>query len=440
MKKGFILLGILLASVFLLLLRIIIFNQKNDDNFKNEKNYNIVNTAEFNTESEGFSGGVFDGRYIYFSPIRNIEDYFGQVTRYDTKQSITEPTAWSFYDTAKLNSDSRGFGGAVFDGKFVYFVPNYNLNHRSGLVTRYDKNKEFTNSSSWSFFDTAKLNDNSRGFWGGVFDGKYLYFVPHHNGKENFGQVSRYDSTKPFMDSLSWDFFDLTKINTNLRGFLGAVYDNRYIYFIPNRLSNSVFSGLIARYDTKAEFASSSSWSYLDLETLNKDAHGFAGGTFDGKYLYLSPLFKNENEFNGLITRYDTTQPFINSESWSFFDAAGLNSDLKGFIGAIYDGNYVYFTPFRSKFAISEEIVAKKAITWCSIDQTGGYSGVWLRYDTKDNFNQSSSWNFFNITKLNPEAKGYWGGLFDGKFIYLVTAKSACSIAKGIVVRYDTSR
>ena len=84
--------------------------------------------------------------------------------------------------------------------------------------------------------------------------------------------------------------------------------------------------------------------------------------------------------------------------------------------------------------------MAKKAITWCSIDQTGGYSGMWLRYDTKRNFNTTSSWNFFDITKLHPEAKGYWGGLFAGKYVYLVTAKSACSIAKGIVVRYDTSR
>ena len=160
-----------------------------------------------------------------------------------------------------------------------------------------------------------------------------------------------------------------------------------------------------------------SSWSFFDLETLNKEAHGFAGGIFDGKYLYLSPLFKNESEFNSLIARYDTSQPFTKSASWSFFDASAINSELKGFIGAIFDGRYIYFPPFRSKFAVSEEIMAKKAITWCSIDQTGGYSGMWLRYDTKRNFNTTSSWNFFDITKLHPEAKGYWGGLFGGIFI-----------------------
>ena len=100
--------------------------------------------------------------------------------------------SYSFFNTASLNANSKGFYGAVFDGRYIYFVPYFNTAY-SGQVTRYDTTGSFTQSSSWSFFDTASLNANSKGFYGAVFDGRYIYFVPYNNGNIH-GQVTRFDA------------------------------------------------------------------------------------------------------------------------------------------------------------------------------------------------------------------------------------------------------
>ncbi len=78
-----------------------------------------------------FYGGTFDGRYVYFA---------GQgvnLLRYDTKATAADaftsvlPLAWSLFDVKSLGVPG-GFSGAVFDGRYVYFVPT------QSKVVRYD--------------------------------------------------------------------------------------------------------------------------------------------------------------------------------------------------------------------------------------------------------------------------------------------------------------
>ena len=47
----------------------------------------------------------------------------------------------------------------------------------------------FTSASSYSVFDTTTVSANSKGFAGGVYDGKYAYCMPFNNGSS--GQVTR---------------------------------------------------------------------------------------------------------------------------------------------------------------------------------------------------------------------------------------------------------
>ena len=80
-----------------------------------------------NEEAKEFFGGVFDGRYVYFVPYDNGSSYHGNVLRFDTSLPFTNPDSWSAYDAENTNSlDTKGFYGGVFDGRYVYFVPNYN--------------------------------------------------------------------------------------------------------------------------------------------------------------------------------------------------------------------------------------------------------------------------------------------------------------------------
>src|SRR5207244_8314502 len=136
-----------------------------------------------NAKAKGFSGATFDGRYIYFVPNHDGEDYSGLVTRYDTTHPFALPASWSTYDTTAVDRKSAGFFDAVFDGRYIYFVPDqYGA---SGQVTRYDTTRGFESASSWSVYDTAAVNPRSNGFRSATFDGRYVYFVPYKNSEKH---------------------------------------------------------------------------------------------------------------------------------------------------------------------------------------------------------------------------------------------------------------
>ena len=98
------------------------------------------------------------------------------------------------YDAANTcGLDTRGFFGAVFDGRYVYFVPqNSGPAHpgrdtgHHGHVLRYDTQGDFASPSSWSAYDASETSGLvTRGYYGAVFDGRYVFFVPRIDGVED---------------------------------------------------------------------------------------------------------------------------------------------------------------------------------------------------------------------------------------------------------------
>ncbi len=77
---------------------------------------------------------------------------------------------------------------------------------------------------------------------------------------------------------------------SNLQGFLGAVFDNRYVYFVPGT------GGIFLRYDTLGSFTSSLSWSAFDASfTSGLSTVSFLGGYFDGTYVYFPTVDQSSN-------------------------------------------------------------------------------------------------------------------------------------------------
>ena len=74
----------------------------------------------------------------------------------------------------------------------MYLAPS-NLGG-SGQITRYDTTASFTTSISYFVFNTglAATSSNSRGFVGSLFDGRYVYFIPY--GQNTLGQIKRIDA------------------------------------------------------------------------------------------------------------------------------------------------------------------------------------------------------------------------------------------------------
>jgi hypothetical protein len=358
-----------------------------------------------------FAGGVFDGRYVYFP---------GQgryVVRYDTRAGgFTNPVAWT---RALLADATTSFAGAVFDGRYVYFVPGLHTGATTSPAARYDTlaPDDFSDPATlaWEFFDVSTLSAGGAatiGFFGGAFDGRYVYFVPHNDGAA-FGRVLRFDTTSAIADGGRpgtfaspelWSSFDLSATTPLARGYSGAVLAGHELYLVP--FKNDVFdaavnfgaNGVVAEYSVDAAFGAAGSWSTFDMTRINGLAFNDLGGAFDGRYVYFVPHNR------GIVTRYDTSAPFGASASWQSYDT-GRTATVDGgdpvpFAGATYDGRFVYLVP----------------------NNPAGAASV-LRYDTASTFTAPCAWTSFDPTTVSTGfAASFVGAVFDGQYVYLVPA------------------
>jgi hypothetical protein len=361
--------------------------------------WSFFDTTSAFAPARDFAGAAFDGRYVYLAPSNG-----GVIVRYDTEVDFTVATSWSTFDATQM-SGSVGFAGAVFDGRYVYFVPfggGYN-----GSLARYDTHASFSATSSWLIFDATSIDPGAEGFVGAVFDGRYIYFAPNRTQSALYeGLVARYDTQAGLTDKSSWATFDTLPAGPTWGAcdFKGAVFDGRYVYLVPNLLDGNGGHGLLARYDTQGSgFNASTSWSFFDTTQVNPSALAFFGGAFDGQYLYLAP--SDPSGAPAIVTRYDTRGDF--NSAWSGFDTTSVKAG-PSFAGGAFDGRYVYLLPNNES---PNALVA--------------------RYDTEATFNSAASWSTFDLTSANAGAKGFIGAAFDGRYLYLVPSSG------GVVARFD---
>jgi hypothetical protein len=363
----------------------------------------------------GFKGGAFDGRYVYFVPNRDPLVSGGQnglaqparsvVVQFDTNGSFADKASWHTFDVAGVNAQLKGFRGAVFDGRYVYLVPNWNGNNPLGVIVRYDTKAPFDVAGSWTPFDVGTAFPAAKGFHSGVFDGRYVYLVPfQNNANTQDGVAVRYDTQAPFTTAASWGTFDLVGNNVaaTAKGFAGGVFDGQYVYFVPRNASNGQpvsGTGTAVRYDTKQAFGTAASWGTFDTTKVNANSRGFLGGVFDGRYVYFMPHFLTApNGFTGTFVRYDTHAPFGDVTSWTPFDTATVSPTARAFGGGAFDGRYVYFVPLFD----------------------GSPNGTVTRYDTSAPFTTLSSWSTFDTGSLSGSPRWFGGGVFDGQYLYFV--------------------
>jgi len=314
---------------------------------------------------------------------------------------LTDLARWQTVDVTSINASAYGYNGSTFDGRYVYFVPGIVNN---GLVVRCDSSVPFT-AASCSTFDLKSINTNAKGYIGASFDGRYVYLVPNSNtagASGDDGLAARYDTQSPFTQASSWSIFDLTSVDANAKGFMGATFDGRYIYYAPYSHSVAV------RFDTHSPFDQVNSWRTFDLSSVNASASGFRGTVFDGRYVYFIPADK-------VVTRFDTQASFTQATAWETFDLTSVDANAWLFWGGAFDGRYVYFSP--------------------------GYNSVAARYDTQASFTDASAWSVFDITVANPKGTGFWGAVFDGRRVYFAPYYNGDTVhgAKSLIVAYDTA-
>jgi hypothetical protein len=260
----------------------------------------------------GYDGGVFDGTYLYFVPCFNHSYDHGEVLRYDTRGAFQDPTSWSAFDAGDrgVGNDADGFMGGAFDGRYLYFSPFHNGDAWHGEVLRYDTGGEFLLSSSWAAFDPSVngVGRAAKGFAGAVFAGTYVYLVPFANDAGHHGEVLRYDTRRPFDEAASWTAFDPGEhgVGDDPDGFVGAVFDGRHLYFVPD-FNGAGFHGEVLRYDTRKPFDEAPSWStfYPGYNGVGTHPQSHYGAVFDGRFIYFVPNFDGSWQ-HGEVMRYDT--------------------------------------------------------------------------------------------------------------------------------------
>jgi antitoxin component YwqK of YwqJK toxin-antitoxin module len=369
--------------------------------------------------AKGYATSVFDGKFLYLIPSNNGAPD-GVVTRYDTTGGFGASGSWSTFDVSTVNAAAKGFGGGAFDGKYLYLVP-YNNGAYDGVIARYDTTATFGDSNAWAAFDLSTVDPNARGYIRSVFDGRYLYLVPHYNGAYH-GTVARFDSQNPagFTGAAAWSTFDIGAVNVHLKGFLGGTFDGRYLYLAPY-YDGTAYDGVVARYDSQSTtgFADAGSWTYFDLATVNPNGVGYYSITFDGRYVYLGQYYDGTAmvpNYGGVMARYDTQATFSAGSSWQTFDVSSINANARGFIGATYDGRFVYFSPHYN----------------------GAYDGIVTRFDTTaGGFASPASWSMFDTSTLSASGVGFAGAGFDGKYVYMIPNTNATT-ALGVVVRFES--
>jgi len=384
-------------------------------------------------ETKAYFGAVFDGRYVYFSPQHNATDSHARVLRYDTQGDFHDPASYAAYDaagTARL--DTRGYYGAVFDGRYVYFVPRQvhstdpTGSARRGLlgeyhsrILRYDTHLDFKNPEAWDAQDAGEAHSQQ----GVAFDGTYIYFSPGFAGNPanedtHSSRVIRYNTKADFHAPESWTVFDASGVAGLDTGcFDGGAFDGRHVYFVP------LMTGAILRYDTKSDFCDRQSWQAYDGK--RKELGMCVGAVYDGRHMYFVPYR------NARVVRYRIGGPFDADDGWEMYDANGTGGlDTNGFDGGFFDGRYVYFIPF-----VSGNRPQGENPIHCN----------WLRYDTQSAFGDPSSWDSHDAAHTSGLfSNGYNGGAFDGRYCYLAPWRdgtgvpSGTCVVHGYVLRYDT--
>jgi hypothetical protein len=244
----------------------------------------IYDTTDLDSNAGGFAGAAFDGQYIYFADHENNSSSDDTIARYDQKAPFTTASSWSLFKTGSFDSSTGGFTGALFDGRYIYFGQD---DTGSGRHVQYDTKGAFGTAAPWLTFVGTTLNPLAVGYSGMGFDGHNVYFAPSTNNSGPHGLALRYDSKQVFALAAAWTLFDTSALVKTAVGFAGTAFDGRYMYFAPH--DNGANSDTLVRFDTHGTFTDATAWGAFSTKTVDPNAYGFFGALFDGQYVYFVP-------------------------------------------------------------------------------------------------------------------------------------------------------
>jgi hypothetical protein len=261
----------------------------------------------------GFGGAAINLSHVWL-PSRHPERPFAlHENRLSGNPERRIDVGWSAIDVRGVAPASPGgYFGGTFDGLdpgALYFAPARGAAGPQGVALK--KVIGSGEASGWVAFDLATKCAGCRGYAGAVLARGFVYLVPHENERGPHGNVARIGIARPFDAEASWEVTDLSSLGAPLRGFLGGVFDGRYVYLVPSTAGERIF---VVRHDTRRAIDDADAWSRFDVRTVGARS-AFAGGAFDGQYVYFVPAG------DGPLVRFkarETPDPTVKTANGSF--------------------------------------------------------------------------------------------------------------------------
>ena len=303
-------------------------------------NVDVMDLTTISASFKGFTATTFDGRYIYLVQGHDGTSYAGKFLRYDTQASFTAAGSYAYIDLFLVDPYLVGIYSLCFDGRYVYGITNikdWATSTYTGHLFRYDTSQSFA-TGNVDVINIANENANAKGYTSICFDGQNIYCCPYYNGSSAHGLLIKYDTSLSFLSS-NVEIKNLESINANLKGFYGLSITEDHMYIIP--YNDGSPHGKLVRCNLNKSFSDDNSYEYIDLTSVDSGLKGYKGSIYDGRYLYLIPF--NNGSRHGKIARIDTYN--FNTSNVEFLDLANVNANFEGFWGASFDGKYMYLVP-----------------------------------------------------------------------------------------------
>ena len=353
----------------------------------------------------------------------------------------TLSTTEKFVITDKIYPKISGYRGAAFDGESVYYAPYYNNYGRSGTMIKYNIGMPFNDTKSWEVHEVGKYN--FKGFQGALYNNNYVYYVPYYfdETKDPGSKLLRYNTELEFNNKNAW------QVLFYLEAYEDGVIANDFVYFSPHLDYENKRNANPLRYDSTKPFTESSSWERYESGLKIS----YIGASFDGRFVYYAP-FESEYENITIILRYDTTKDFLQNDAWKQIEIPYGQYSGTGFNGKnIVMAPYCFIEKNGNKECSKILFLESKTQEISYSDEIfGAYNGVIeandVLYFVPHNDLDSKRSDFLRITDVietfSPSIAigGYWGGVFDGRFVYYAPYDfPETDIRNGEFLRFDTT-
>ena len=363
----------------------------------------------------------------------------------DTVISVN-PLHYSTYD----HSSASTFG--VFDpgAESIYHFSG-NLQDTMGNYHGVAVDGAATSSAAGRYGNYLSLNGTSQASSLGDLGTTYVNGVTVAawvNTTDNGGYPSilssiGYDAGVNFTTtSAGWDKYDMTTVDAGLKGYIGAAFDGRYVYFVPN--NNGASFGKVARYDTSQDIGlglsgAMASNSYGAAPLAPTFAVGIAP-TSGGLRMVSAPNNLTPNTWTHIAGTYDgqTVSLYVNgalaaSRTYATVVPA-IQSTADTYIGGSYNGT----TWFSG--GIDEVVIVPKALTAAEIKVLGTSPNYLEQLTLHDGTYQVTlQYNALNDVVVEPrdptlEHGADAGATYEQTEKYLMDLTDLTGMSAGIVI------